>query len=51
VVAENNSNHIAIVPGGWVEEYLEVIYCGRSAYGINSQLEEYLKLTSRSKST
>jgi hypothetical protein len=24
VVAENNSNHIAVVPGGWVEEYLEV---------------------------
>jgi hypothetical protein len=24
VVDENNSNHIAVVPGGWVEEYLEV---------------------------
>ena len=23
VIAENNSNHIAIVPGGWNEEYLD----------------------------
>lgn len=23
VIAENNSNHVAIVPGGWNEEYLD----------------------------
>ena len=25
VVPENNTNHLAIVPGGWVEEYLQVL--------------------------
>ena len=23
VISENNSNHIAIVPGGWNEDYLQ----------------------------
>ena len=23
VISENNSNHIAIVPGGWNQEYLQ----------------------------
>jgi len=44
VVPENNSNHLAIVPGGWVEDYLQDVESySKLMLGISFMLQESAK--------